>query len=367
MFFMRYEKSSFVKGLILAGGHGTRLRPLTFTGNKHMLPIANKPMIFYGLDHLAKAGIREIGIVLGPIKEGVRESVGDGSKLGLEITYIDQPEPKGLAHAVAISEEFLKDGPFIMYLGDNLLKQGVKPLVNTYFNYSSDCVICVTAVKNPAQYGIVELDSKGNIIRLVEKPTEPKSNLALAGAYLFNTSIFQAVKKIKPSWRNELEVTDAIQFLLDNGKKVSVQHIDGWWKDTGKPDDLLEANQLVLDDLEAKHGGIIDPSCQIIGKVSIGKNTVIRSNARIRGPVIIGENCEIGPSVYIGPHTSIGDGVRILSGEIEGSIIMKDVVISCNRRIVDSIIGRHSRLESADSMQPGALRFVLGENTLCRL
>ena len=356
-----------MKGLILAGGHGTRLRPLTFTGNKHMIPIANKPMIFYGLEHLAKAGIKEIAVILGPIREGVRETIGDGSAFGLEITYIDQPDPKGLAHAVLVAEDFLKGDPFVMYLGDNLLKQGVRPLINTYFNHGSDCVICVTAVNDPDRYGIVELDSEGKVSRLVEKPKEPKSNLALAGAYLFNESIFEAVKKIKPSWRNELEITDAIQFLLENGKKISVQHIDGWWKDTGKPEDLLEANQLVLDDLQSKFEGIIDASSQLIGKVSIGKNSVIKPKTRIKGPVIIGNNCEIGPNVYLGPYTSIGDNVKILSGEVEGSIIMQNVFINCNKRIIDSIIGRQSRLESGDGMYPSGLRFVVGESTLCRV
>jgi glucose-1-phosphate thymidylyltransferase len=359
-----------VKGLILAGGHGTRLRPLTFTGNKHMLPIANKPMIFYGLEHLSRAGIKEIAVILGPIREGVRENIGDGSAFGLKITYIDQPDPKGLAHAVLLAEDFLKSEPFVMYLGDNLLKQGVRPLINAYFNHSSDCVICVTVVNNPEvqqRYGVVELDYEGKVSRLVEKPKQPKSNLALAGAYLFNESIFEAVKKIKPSWRNELEITDAIQFLLENGKKISVQHINGWWKDTGKPEDLLEANQLVLDDLQAKLEGNIDTSSRLIGKVSIGKNTVVKANTKIKGPVIIGKNCEIGPNVYLGPYTSIGDNVKILSGEVEGSIIMQDVLINCNKRIIDSIIGRQSRLESADATYPSGLRFVIGESTQCRI
>lgn len=357
-----------MKGLILAGGHGTRLRPLTFTGNKHMIPIANKPMLFYGLDFLAKADIREIGVILGPIKEGVKEALGDGSKFGLDITYINQPNPKGLAHAVLIAEDFLKDDPFIMYLGDNLLKQGVRPMVNNYLKNSSDCVICVTPVRNPHQYGIVDIDSKGNVTRLVEKPQETKSNLALVGAYLFNKSIFEAVKKIKASWRNELEITDAIQFLLERGKKISVQHIEGWWKDTGKPVDLLEANQFVLEDMEPTIDTFADDqSSQIIGKVSIGRNTVIKSNTRIKGPVIIGESCEIGPNVYIGPYTSIGDNAKILAGEIEGSIIMEKVVINCSRRIVDSIIGRQSRLESGQDILPSGLRFILGESTLCQL
>jgi glucose-1-phosphate thymidylyltransferase len=357
-----------VKGLILAGGHGTRLRPLTFTGNKHMIPIANKPMLFYGLDFLAKADIREIGVILGPIKEGVKEALGDGSKFGLNVTYINQPNPKGLAHAVSIAEDFLKDDPFIMYLGDNLLKQGVRPMVDNYIKNGSDCVIYVTPVSNPNQYGIVDLDSKGNVTRLVEKPREAKSNLALVGVYLFNKTIFEAVKGIKPSWRNELEITDAIQFLLERGKKISVQRIQGWWKDTGKPSDLLDANQFVLEDMEPTTDTFTaDQSSQIIGKVSIGRNTVIRSNTRIKGPVIIGESCELGPNVYIGPYTSIGDNSRILAGEIEGSIIMDDVVINCNKRIVDSIIGRKSHLESGQDRLPSGLRFIVGESTLCQL
>ncbi|MDP9287937.1 MAG: sugar phosphate nucleotidyltransferase [Thermoproteota archaeon] len=209
-----------MKGLILAGGHGTRLRPLTFTGNKHMIPIANKPMLFYGLHHLASSNIKKIGIILGPINEGVTNCIVDGSKFGLDVTYISQPEPKGLAHAVLVSEKFLQGEPFIMYLGDNLLKQGVDPLVQIYDRTRCDCVICVTQVKNPAQYGIVEIDSNGNLIKLVEKPRETRSNLALVGAYLFNDSIFDAVKQIRSSWRNELEITDAIQYSWRMERKL---------------------------------------------------------------------------------------------------------------------------------------------------
>ena len=354
-----------MKGLILAGGHGTRLRPLTFTGNKHTIPIANKPMLLYGLEHLANAGIKDIGIILGPIHEGIKELIGDGSEYGVRVTYIDQPDPKGLAHAVLVAEQFLGKEPFVMYLGDNLLKQGVIPLIDGYFGHGSDCVVCVTKVKNPHQYGIVELDSEGKIIKLVEKPKQPKSDLALVGVYLFNESIFDAVKSIKPSWRNELEITDAIQFLLESKKKITIQHVNGWWKDTGRPDDLLEANQLVLDDLATKIDGTIESECTITGKVSIGKGTVIRSNTHINGPVIIGENCVVGPNVSIGPHTSIDDSVIISAGEIEHSIIMRNATISCKKKIVNSIIGKHSRLESADNSSFG-LRLILGESTVCQ-
>jgi glucose-1-phosphate thymidylyltransferase len=359
--------SILVKGLILAGGHGTRLRPLTFTGNKHMIPIANKPMLEYALDNLTKAGIREIGIVLGPINEGVRESIGNGSKFGLNVTYISQPDPRGLAHALLLSEYFLKDEPFVMHLGDNLLKQGVTPIIDTYRKEGTDCVICVTPVKNSHQYGIVELDSSGRIFRLVEKPLKSRSNLALVGIYLFNHTIFEAARSIKPSWRNELEITDAIQILSDRGKKIGVKHVDGWWKDTGRPDDLLEANQLVLDDMIPTVRDFSAESSRILGKVSLGRNTIVRSNTTIKGPVVIGDNCEIGPNVYVGPYTSIGDNVKILSGEVEGSIIMDTVLIHCNKRIVNSIIGRQSRLESSEELPSSGLQLIVGDSTVCHL
>ena len=356
-----------MKGLILAGGHGTRLRPLTFTGNKHMIPIANKAMIFHGLEHLIKAGIKNIVIVLGPLKEGIKEAIGDGQKFGINVTYIEQGEPKGLAHAVIISEQALGDEPFVMYLGDNLIKQGVKPLIYSYHNESSDCVICISRVKNPSQYGVVEIDPNGRVIKLVEKPREPASNLALAGVYIFNKEVFEAIRRIKPSWRNELEITDTIQYLLNAGKKITAQYIEGWWKDTGRPEDLLEANQLVLDDLSSSVDHIDDPSCRIIGKVYLGNDCIIHPNTTIRGPAIIGEKCEIGPNVYIGPYTSIGDRSRILSGEIENSIIMNGVVINCKKRITESIIGNNSVLESGENSLPSGLRFTLGESTSCRL
>jgi glucose-1-phosphate thymidylyltransferase len=357
-----------MKGLILAGGHGTRLRPLTFTGNKHMIPIANKPMLFYGLEHIINAGIKEIAIILGPVQEGIREILGDGSKYGVTIDYIYQPEPKGLAHAVQISEKLIGTSPFVMYLGDNLIKQGVVPLIRTFYNENSDCVICVSQVENPRQYGVVELDPIGNVKRLVEKPDQPMSNLALAGVYLFNQHIFEAVNSIKPSWRNELEITDAIQFLLEKERKISVQKIHGWWKDTGKPQDLLEANQLILDETPSTIEVSIDPGCQVMGKVSIKEGTVIKPpNTSLKGPTIIGRNCVIGPNVHVGPYTAIGDNSTIISGEIEGSIVMDNVYINCKKRIVDSIIGSHSVIEAGDNDLPSGSKLIVGENTFCRL
>lgn len=354
-----------MRGLLLAGGHGTRLRPLTFTGNKHMLPIANKPLLFYGLEHMVNAGIKEIGIVLGPIKEGIVEAIGDGSKFGTHITYIDQPEPKGLAHAVLTSEKFIGNEEFVMYLGDNLLKQGIKPSIDLFNREGSDCVIGVAEVNNPQRYGVVEMRD-GKIIRLVEKPKEPMSNLALIGVYVFNGGIFDAAKQIRPSWRNELEITDAIQTLLTQGKKIDIQVVKGWWKDTGKPEDLLEANQLVLQDLSTSLEGNIDEDSRIIGNVSIGKSTFIKSSS-IRGPVIVGSNCQIGPNAYIGPYTSVGDGCRIIGAEIENSIIMENTVIECRKRVVDSIIGEGCLIISNEKQLPQGLKFVVGDATYLSL
>jgi glucose-1-phosphate thymidylyltransferase len=239
----------------------------------------------------------------------------------------------------------------------------VKPLIYTHLNESSDCVICVAHVKNPSQYGVVELTEEGNIKRLVEKPKKSTSTLALAGVYLFNKTIFDGVKNIHPSWRNELEITDAIQYLVQQGKKISVQKIDGWWKDTGRPEDLLEANQLVLDGIEPSLDGVIDSTSRILGRVQVGSNSIIEPDTTIKGPSIIGRNCHIARGVYIGPYTSIGNSTQVLSGEIEGSIIMEDSIINCNKRIVDSIIGRGSRLESVENLKPAGLHFVAGDNT----
>lgn len=351
-----------VKGLLLAGGWGTRLRPLTYTGNKHMLPIANQPMIMYGLNHLIQAGVREIAIILGPMKEGIVEYLGDGSKLGAKLTYIEQEEPKGLSHAVLCAKDYLKDSPFVMYLGDNLLKQGAKPFLESYATGKWDCIIGVTKVKDPSRYGVVEMD--GNKIKTFkEKPKEPKSNLALIGVYVFNNKIFDSISRIKPSKRGELEITDAIQDLLDSGARIKIENVNGWWKDTGKPDDLLEANQLVLSDIEGSSQGLIEDGVQQTGKMSIGKGTIIRANASLRGPVKIGNNCEIGPGVYVGPYTSIGDNSKILSGEIENSLIMNNVTIRTEKRIVDSIIGNNTTIIDTKAVLPKATKLIVGENT----
>lgn len=356
-----------MKGLLLAGGHGTRLRPLTFTGNKHMLPIANKPMILYGLEHLINAGIHEIGVILGPVREDVTGLLGNGSSFGAKITYINQCDPRGLAHAIAISQDFLNDEPFVMYLGDNLLKQGAKPLIDLFEKNQDDCVVAVAKVKDPSRYGIAVFDEKGRIKRFMEKPKEPVSDLALIGVYVFNNKIFNAVKRIQPSWRGELEITDAIQVLLDSGVKVEVQTVQGWWKDTGRPEDLLEANQLVLYDLELCNQGVIEDGAAMTGRVGIGKGTIIRSDCTLRGPVIVGESCEIGRKAYIGPYTSIGDQVVVRNSEVENSIVMDGTRIECGKRVIDSIIGRNVEVLDSYGVLPKGHRLILGDRTYVTL
>lgn len=350
-----------MKGLLLAGGFGTRLRPLTSTGNKHMLPIANKPMLLYGLEHLRAAGVKDIYIVLGPMKEGVEDVIGDGSKFGVNVTYVNQPEPKGLAHAIQISKLYLKGEPFIMYLGDNLLKQGVTPFIKIFSKNKYDCVVGTTQVKNPNQYGVVVFDDDGQVSKFVEKPKEWISDWALIGIYVFNDKVFDAIDKIKPSWRGELEITDTIQTLLTDGAKVNVQKVQGWWKDTGKPEDLLEANQLVLQELKPYNHGRLEESASLTNNVGVGEGTIIHNRTTIRGPVIIGENCEIGPNSYIGPYTSIGDNVTLINTELENSIIMNGAHINCGKRITDSLIGKNVEILDINQNVPKGYKLILGD------
>jgi glucose-1-phosphate thymidylyltransferase len=355
-----------MKGLLLAGGFGTRLRPLTYTGNKHLLPIANKPMLLYGLEQIVNTGINEIAVILGPIKEGVVETIGDGSKFGAKVTYIEQPEPKGLAHAVMISEDFMDGNEFVMYLGDNLLKEGVNTFVHSFKSKGLDALVGVYPVKEPSRFGIVERDDNGRL-RFVEKPKQPKSNLALIGVYVVGSAVFDAVKSIKPSWRNELEITDAIQYMVDEGKKVEVQNVNGWWKDTGKPEDLLEANQLILSDLRGEIKGELSEETTYTGSLTmeVGSKTIGRVN--IRGPVIIGKDCTIGPNVYIGPYTSIGDECILRNTEIENSIVMKGCRIESGKRIVDSLIGNYSTVVDSNASVPQGHRLVIGERSFAQL
>jgi glucose-1-phosphate thymidylyltransferase len=355
-----------MKGLLLAGGHGTRLRPLTYTGNKHMLPIANKPMLMYGFDQMRAAGIKEIGVVLGPIQEGIVESLGDGSKFGVRIEYLEQPDPKGIAHAVLISRKFLGEDPFVVHLGDNLLKESIPSLSQEFSKSTADATVLLSRVKDPTRFGVVKI-SNGKIVKLVEKPKEFISDLALAGVYFFRPRIFDAIEKLKPSWRNELEITEAIQNLLDSGGRITYHEITGWWKDTGRPEDILEANQLVLSDLKSRMRGKVEEGVAISGNVDLGEGSIVRKGATVRGPVVIGDYSEIGSGAYIGPYTSIGSKVKILGAEIENSIVLDGTVIECHERIVDSIIGKNSKILSNGNHRPSGRRFVVGESTFVSL
>jgi glucose-1-phosphate thymidylyltransferase len=349
-----------MKGLILSGGKGTRLRPITYTRAKQLVPVANKPVLFYGLEALVAAGIRDIGIVVGDTHAEIREAVGDGSRWGARVTYIEQDAPRGLAHAVLISESFIGGDPFVMYLGDNLLNRGIDRFVEEFEREKPAAQIPLTRVPDPQMFGVAEL-SHGRVTRLVEKPKEPKSDLALVGVYMFSHEVFPSVKRIRPSFRNELEITDAIQDLIDRGLDVRPHLVDGWWKDTGKLEDMLEANRLILDTLEPRNDGTADQASRIEGKVVIGAGTSIEKSV-VRGPVIIGKNVKVS-GAYIGPFTSIGDGAEIRETEIEHSIVLEGARITdIANRIEDSLIGRHVSIYRLP-VRPSAYRFMLGDNS----
>jgi glucose-1-phosphate thymidylyltransferase len=353
-----------MKGVILHGGAGTRLRPLTHTGPKQLIPIANKPMSLYAIEALREAGIRDIAVILGTIApEKVQEYYGDGGKFGVNMTYINQGEPKGIAHAVKLTEYFVGDEPFVVFLADNILKGGIQEMVEDFEKSRAAAEIALCHVRNPQSFGIADLKD-GKIVRLIEKPKEPPSDLALVGIYFFRKPIFDAIRRLKPSWRNELEITDAIQTLLDDGLEVRHRLVKGWWKDTGLPEDILEANQLVLSELSSYNRGRLEKDVKVSGIVCVGNDTVVRAGTTLRGPLIIGENCEIGPDAYVGPYTSIGDNTLVRGAEVENTIIVGDCKIECKRRIVDSLIGRNVEITDSANSLPRGSRFIIGENTV---
>jgi glucose-1-phosphate thymidylyltransferase len=349
-----------MKGLILSGGKGTRLRPITFTRAKQLVPVANKPILFYAIETVRDAGIKDIGIIVGDTAGEVKAAVGDGSAFGVKVTYIEQEAPLGLAHAVKIAEDFIGEEPFVMFLGDNLIKDGIKSLVDEFCQNKPNCQILLARVPNPQQFGVAELQD-GKVKKLVEKPTEPPTNLALVGVYMFDKTVFEAVKNIKPSWRGELEITDAIQYLVDNGYEVHPHIINGWWKDTGKLADLLEANRIMLETIKSENQGAVDEHSEITGKVFIDKGAIVHHSV-IRGPAIIGKNTKIMHS-YIGPFTSVHDNVIITGSEIEHSIILADCVIeNIGSRIEDSLLGRNVTVHRSDK-RPRAYRLMVGDNS----
>ncbi len=349
-----------MRGLILSGGKGTRLRPLTYTSAKQLVPVANKPVLFYGIEALVAAGIREIGIVVGETHAEIREAVGDGSRWGARVTYIEQDAPRGLAHAVLISEPFLAGKPFVMYLGDNLLNKGITPFVEEFVAARPAAQILLARVPDPHRFGVAELVD-GRVVRLVEKPKEPISDYALVGVYMFGPEVFESVKRIKPSQRNELEITDAIQDLIDRGLEVRPHIVDGWWKDTGKLDDMLEANRLILDTIARRVDGTVDAESRVEGKVIIEAGAIVERSV-IRGPVIIGAGSHI-VHAYVGPFTSIMNDVEIRDSEIEHSIVLEGSVISdLASRIEDSLIGKNVRIYRLP-VKPSAYRFMLGDSS----
>jgi glucose-1-phosphate thymidylyltransferase len=348
-----------LKGLILSGGAGTRLRPITHTSAKQLVPVANKPVLFYGIEALVDAGVEEIGIIIAPeTGDEIRAAAGDGSAFGATITYIVQDEPAGLAHAVLTAEEFIGDAPFVMYLGDNLLRDGLRGLVSTFVEHAPDALILLTPVDDPQSYGVAELDGE-RIVRLIEKPKDPPSNLALVGVYLFMPAIFDAARALEPSWRGELEITEAIQGLIDDGHRVRSEVVRGWWKDTGQLADMLEANRLVLEELETRLEGEIDEGSRVEGRVVLEQGaSLVRSV--VRGPAVIGAGARI-EDAYIGPYTSIGEEVHVRRSEVEHSIVLSgSVVEDLGTRMEASLLGREVKLTRSNGM-PKTLRLLVGD------
>jgi len=345
----------------LSGGRGTRLRPITHTSAKQLVPVANKPILFYGIEAIRAAGITDVGIVVGDTREEIKAAVGDGSAFDIKVTYIHQQDPLGLAHAVKVSEPFLKDDSFVMFLGDNLIKDGITPLVDEFRRDSPNCQILLAEVKNPQEFGVAEL-SGDRVVRLEEKPKAPRSNLALVGVYMFDATVFEAVNAIKPSFRNELEITDAIQYLIDTKYDVRSHVITGWWKDTGKLEDMLEANRIILTGIARHVEGEISPDTKVEGPVVVGKGSRI-SGSVLRGPIIIGKNCTI-KGAYLGPFTSIADDVEVVDSEVEHSIILdKSKIHGLRRRIESSLIGRDVTVQRMPDRVPAAYRLMVGDHS----
>jgi glucose-1-phosphate thymidylyltransferase len=351
-----------LKGLILSGGRGTRLRPITYTSAKQLVPVANTPVLFFGIQAMADAGIRQIGIIISPeTGDEIREAAGDGSRWDVELTYIVQDEPAGLAHAVLTAEPFLGDDGFVMYLGDNLLQGGIDDLVAAFREHEPEALILLTSVPDPQNYGVAELGPGGRgIVRLVEKPAEPPSDLALVGVYMFTPLIHQAAKSIKPSARGELEITDAIQWLVDAGKTVESHVVRGWWKDTGRLDDMLEANRLILETVQRRvEGELIDS--QVEGRVVVEPGAVLERST-VRGPAVIGAGAVV-RDAYVGPYTAVGEGCVIEQAEVEHSILLEaSEVRHLDGRMESSLLGKNVRIFRG-TRQPRAYRFMVGDNS----
>ena len=357
-----------MKGVLLSGGTGSRLRPITHTGPKQLVPIANKPVLEYAIEDFKEAGITEIGLILGHKgRDEIQGLLGDGSNYGVEITYIVQGNPLGLAHAAGCARDFVGDDDFVMYLGDNILKQGITDLVTSFESGDYDAGIALQEVENPSQFGIADVDDEGNVTQLIEKPDDPPTNLALIGMYVFSPAVFDAIDRLEPSWRGELEITDAIQALVDDGRAIDSHIVEGWWKDTGKPIDILEANRLVLEDRSLRKQGDIKSGATVDGRVELHKSAVVEDGAVVRGPVSIAEDTVIKSGTYVGPYTSIGADSTLEGVQIENSVVIGESMIATSGKIVDSLLGRGANIERADDLLPEGRRLVVGENSQLKL
>ena len=356
-----------MKGIILHGGHGTRLRPLTHTGPKQLLPIANKPMSQYALEDFRNAGITDIGIIIGDVyPEKVKEYYGNGENFGVKITYIYQDKPRGISHAIKLCKDFVGNDKFIVYLGDNILRKGLVDYKNKFESSSTDALILLCKVNDPSRFGIAEIDSNSSSIKkIIEKPSEPKSDLAVIGVYFLTPKIFGIIDKLKPSARGELEITEALQLLMDENNSIQYETVTGWWKDTGTPEDILHANQLVLDSIGKENQFVIDKDAEIKDNVVIGKNTEISSDSCVNGPVIIGTNCKIGSNVTLGPNVSVGDNSVLENCKVENSILMENCKITASVHLSNSIIANGSQIET--NTHQSIHQLLLGERSQLKI
>ena len=353
---------SLLKGIILHGGHGTRLRPLTHTGPKQLLPIANKPMSQYCIESLRDAGIIDIVVIIGGIGSNkVQEYYGNGEKYGVKLTYIYQDQPKGIAHAVGLCKDFVGNEKFVVFLGDNILKRNISDYTKSFQSSDSAATVLLCEVDNPTRFGIADVKD-GKIIKIMEKPKNPPTNLAVTGIYFLTPTIFNIITRLKPSWRGELEITDALEMLLEEGHKITYHTVTDYWKDTGTPQDIIHANEIILKNMESYFHGKKEEDTSITGNTMIGEGTIIKSGTQIVGPVIIGKNCVIGPNAYIGPNTSVGDDSNLSKCNIEDSIIMTGCIIGCNIKIKKSIISSNSEILYKKENMDNKV-FLLGEGS----
>lgn len=353
-----------MKGILLSGGTGSRLRPITHTGPKQLIPIANKPVLQYAIDDLRDAGITEIGVVLGNKgRKEVQKFLGDGSKFGVDITYIIQGDPLGLAHAVGCARDFVGNDDFVVYLGDNILRQPIEPLIDSFKQGEYAGGIALQQVDNPGRFGVVDLDEDGNVVQIIEKPDDPPSDVVVIGIYVLSPIAFEAIEEITPSSRNELEITDLFQWLIDHGKLIDSHTVEGWWKDTGKPKDIRSANRLVLEGMDTKIEGTIESGAKTMGKIDLHETATVESGAVVRGPVSIGAGTVIKDETYLGPYTSIGPNSTVENTHIENSVVVGNSNIKTHDKIVDSLIGQGTDITNGNKRKPEGRRLVVGEDS----